>query len=223
MGLFDKIRRFFNSGFDGLDGIQDVLKDKRRELQREVDSMAKEANKRLDDLKQNELTKAPSYVKWVEGGKIRFGVKGKTYQEVQSEFWRVKNFLDSKTSTVEGAKDVLSKISSLVGVSTEMTAEETSRYFELAEKIKEYYKNSQESAKALDYQAIWEVINKAVERGDVTLHENEYTVEDIEDMLYSIGEIDNAVDSIIGVKRGVLNIFDKIKSGISGFIGRLFR
>lgn len=223
MGFFGNL---FSALFGGGGNSEEVkaLEQKKQALQSEVDVLAKEANDRLEDLRNNELEQSPSYAKWVQGGSIRFGVKGKTYQEVQSEFWRVKNFLDSKTSTVEGAKNVLSRISELVGVSTQMTAQETSNYFSLAEKIKEYYEMSGESAKALDYQAIWEIINIAIEKGAVTLDKNDYTVDEISQILSEIEQTEQDIEIAKAQEDEIVNGGSgKGGGGILGFIGGIFK
>lgn len=228
MGFFgDLFRGLFGGGSGGSGGSVESyeLQSKKEQLQSEVDIMAKEANERLTDLRQNDLEQSPAYTKWVEGGSVAFGVRGKTYQEVQSEFWRVKNFLDAKTSTVSGAKDVLSKVSELVGVDTDMTAKEASNYFTLADRIKQYYEMSGESAKALDYQAIWEVVNIAIQKGAVTLDRNDYTVSEIERILEEIKGIERQEEEL---KRQEDDIIDGGGSGgsgggILGAIGGFFR
>lgn len=223
----DLFRGLFGGGSRGSGGSSAEsreLQSKKEQLQAEVDVLAREANERLSDLRQNDLEKSPAYTKWVEGGSVAFGVKGKTYQEVQSEFWRVKNFLDAKTSTVQGAKDVLSKVSALVGVDTDMTADEAANYFSLAEKIKEYYQLSGESAKALDYQAIWEVVNIAISNGYATLDKNDYSVNDIQRLLEQIKMLEQAQediqaqeDDVIGGSKGSGG------GGILGAIGSFFK
>ena len=216
MGFFgDLFRGLFGGGSGGSGGSGEftALQSKKEQLQAEVDVLAQEANSRLDDLRKNELEQSPAYSKWVEGGSVAFGVRGKTYQEVQSEFWRTKNFLDAKTSTVSGAKDVLSKVSELVGVDTEMTARETANYFNLAERIKEYYEMSGQSAMALDYQAIWEVINQAIKIGAVTLDRNDYTVNEIERILEEIKQLEMQEETL---RQQEDNIIDGGGSGGSG-------
>ena len=71
-----------------------------KRLKKETSRLASMANKRLDRLESNNLTMMPSYMSWQANGAIRFSVKGKTYNQLQSEYWRVKHFLDERTSTV---------------------------------------------------------------------------------------------------------------------------
>lgn len=169
---------------------KDVMKERKENLQREVDKLAKEANRRLDELKANEM-ESPVYSQWVQNGSIRFGVQGKTYQQVQSEYWRTKNFLDAKTSTVQGAKEVLNQIASNTGQGRIYTQNQAKRYFDLASKVSDYYKMTGESAKALDYQKIWHQVNLAIDRGQANLDRANYTVNEIADIANEIGQIND--------------------------------
>lgn len=87
-----------------------VASDKYKELRKEVSRMASMANKRIDRLERNNLTMLPAYKAWAENGAVRFSVKGKTYQETQAEYWRLKNFLDDRTSTVKQANQFLKEM-----------------------------------------------------------------------------------------------------------------
>lgn len=174
------------------------LTDKKMQLQAQVDVMAKEANARLDELAKNEMN-SPAYANWVQNGEVRFGVKGKTYQEVQSEYWRTKNFLDAKTSTVKGAQDVLNQISRNTGFTGEtgkLTQDEASQFFKLADRISDYYKMTGDSAKALDYQKIWEQINTAIERADLRIDEVGYEVKEIEQIAKVTEKVEEEIKAI---------------------------
>lgn len=180
------------------DIVVNDLTDKKMQLQAQVDAMAKEANARLDELARNEMN-SPAYANWVQNGEIRFGVKGKTYQEVQSEYWRTKNFLDAKTSTVKGAQDVLNQISRNTGFKSEtgkLTQDEASSFFKLADRISDYYKMTGDSAKALDYQKIWEQINTAIERADLRIDEVGYEVKEIEQIAKVTEKVEEEIKAI---------------------------
>lgn len=237
MGLFSRLTSaLFNnsSNIRAVDIVHEKMtKDlKKKQLQEQVDSMAMVANERLRDLEKNELTQSSAYEKWESGGKVTFGVKGKTYQEIQKEFWRIKNFLDAKTSTVEGARKVLADVSKLVGMDSVMSGAEASNYFKLADAIAEYYEMSAETSRALDYQAIWEVIDKAVKNGIATLDVNEWTVNDIQRIIMEVQALESEIialeemeNQIVQGRGGVhsRNIFSRIVSGISSFFRRFFR
>ncbi len=151
-----------------------------KKLKKEVSRMASLANKRIARLERNELTDLPAYQSWVEGGSIKFSVAGKDYKELQREFWRLKNFIDNKTSTVRGAMSVLRDIAKNTGIKVNSVKElkkRTTKFFEIASKIEQYYKSIGESAISLDYQKIWEQINQEVEKGKITLDETMTTDE----------------------------------------------
>lgn len=152
--------------------------DKYRELKKETSRMASMANKRIKRLENNELTELPAYKSWQENGSIRFSVKGKDYNELQAEFWRLKNFLDNKTSLVRQANKFLKEMAENTGIKYNGLADlksKTKQFFDLANKIKEYYKASEQSAMALDYQKIWEQINTQIKQGTIDIGQEQET------------------------------------------------
>lgn len=198
------------------------LVDKKADLQAQVNQMANEANRRLDDLIANEMD-SPAFSQWVKNGEVRFGVQGKTYQEVQAEYWRTKNFLDAKTSTVKGAQDVLDQISrntGFTGNSGQLTQDEAREFFKLADKISEYYEMTGESAKALDYQLIWEQINTAIQKKDFVIDGTNAGVRDIEEIAKITEKIEEEIKAI---EENPVNALDPPRDllGYGGFGNRV--
>ena len=118
-----------------------VASDKYKALRKEVSRMASAANKRLNRLQANDLQALPAFQAWEQNGAIKFSVKGKDYNQLQSEYWRLKNFLDDRTSTVRGANDFLREMAKNTGIKYNGLAdlkEKSRSFFELAEKIKQY-------------------------------------------------------------------------------------
>lgn len=143
-----------------------------KELKKETSRMASMANKRLRRLERNELTELPAYKSWVDGGSIKFSVAGKNYNELQAEFWRLQRFLDNKTSTVRNANLFLKEMAKNTGIkynSLKELKDKSTKFFELANKVRDYYKSANESARALDYQKIWEQINEELESGELDI------------------------------------------------------
>lgn len=174
-----------------------------RALRREVSRMASIANKRLKRLETNELTELPAYKSWVEGGSIKFGVKGKDYNEVQSEFWRLKNFLDNKTSLVRQANNFLKEIAENTGIEYDGLADlktKSNQFFKLADKIKEYYKASEQNALALDYQKIWEQINVQLKQGIIDITGVESTEQTLQKFIEEIDRVVEVEDNKEGFK-----------------------
>lgn len=163
-----------------------LASDKYKELRAEVSRMASMANKRLNRLENNNLTMLPAYQAWEQNGSIRFSVKGKDYNQLQAEFWRLKNFLDDRTSTVREANAFLREMAENTGIQyngLEDLKNKSARFFELAEKIREYNQAIGQAAQALDYQKIWQQINTAVQQDALDLSEAVSSDEQLERFL----------------------------------------
>ena len=174
-----------------------LASDKYLELKKETSRMASMANKRLVRLERNELTELPAYKSWVEGGGIKFGVANKDYNQLQAEFWRLKNFLDNKTSTVRQANKFLREMASNTGIKYNGLADlktKANQFFKLADKVKEYYRASELNALALDYQKIWEQINVQIKQGviDITgVESTESTLQKFIQELDRVSQVEN--------------------------------
>ena len=174
-----------------------LASEKYLELKKEVSRMVSMANKRLRRLERNELTDLPAYQSWVKDGAVKFSVRGKDYNQLQSEFWRLKRFLDNKTSLVRQANKYLREIAENTGIRYNGLADlktKTKKFFELADKIKEYYKMSELNALALDYQKIWEQINVQVKQGIIDLtgvESTEQTLQIFINELEKVSQVEN--------------------------------
>ena len=160
--------------------------DKYKELRKEVSRMASMANKRIDRLERNNLTMLPAYQAWEKNGSVRFSVKGKSYEETQAEYWRLKKFLDDRTSTVKQANDFLREMAENTGIQyngLEDLKTKSAKFFELADLIKQYNQSINQSAQALDYQKIWKDINTYVLDTDADLADAVISEEQLEKFL----------------------------------------
>lgn len=174
-------------------------------LKREVSRMASMANKRLKRLERNELTELPAYKTWVESGSIKFSVKGKDYNQLQAEFWRLKNFLDNKTSLVRQANNFLKEMAKNTGIKYNGLADlkaKSKQFFELADKIKQYYKTAEQSALALDYQKIWQQINEQIRQGVIAIGTEESTESILNKYLNAMQEVQPVERQNEGYKEG---------------------
>lgn len=182
-----------------------VASDEYKALKKEVSRMASMANKRLRRLEKNELTHLPSYKSWEDNGKIKFSVKGKSHQQLQSEYWRLKNFLDAKTSTVRGANSFLKEMAKNTGIKYNGLADlktKSQKFFELADKIKQYYKNAEKSALALDYQKIWQQINEQIRQGVIDIGSAESTESVLNKYLNAMEQVQPVEQRNEGYKNG---------------------
>lgn len=174
-----------------------LASDKYKELRAEVSRMASMANKRLNRLENNNLTMLPAYQSWEQNGSIRFSVKGKDYNQLQAEFWRLKNFLDDRTSTVREANVFLREMAENTGIQYHGLKDlknKSARFFELAEKIRGYNQAIGQAAQALDYQKIWQQINTAVQQDALDLSEAVSSDEQLERFLDFMNDVQPVED-----------------------------
>ena len=164
----------------------EAIEHEQKALRAQVSHLASMANKRLDRLEKNELTSSPAYQKWEQNGSHRFSVSGKSYSEVQSEYWRVKDFLEMRTSSVTGTKAVLQEIATNIGwgkidfENIALTQTQLSNFFAIANTVSQYLDSVDESAAALDYQEIWDTINTAYQRGKIDFNNAELDAEQMQ-------------------------------------------
>lgn len=164
----------------------EAIEHEQKALRAQVSQLAGIANKRLDRLEKNELTSSPAYQKWEQNGSHRFSVSGKSYSEVQSEYWRVKDFLEMRTSSVTGTKAVLQEIATNIGwgkidfTDIASTQEQLSNFFTMADTVSQYLESVDESAAALDYQEIWNTINAAYQQGKIDFNSAELDAEQMQ-------------------------------------------
>ena len=144
-----------------------IFTDKERKYRQEASRKVSMANKRLKRMEEQNLTMSPSYKKWVEEGGQKFGVRGKTTQEVKAEVARLNKFLNQTTSTVRGTKKYLTNIASQVGIknydSYQSLNNQLKDFFEVSDRVREYLKNSKEIAVSIGYKKIWQEVNEYAE------------------------------------------------------------
>ena len=144
-----------------------VFTEMERKYRQEASRKASMANKRLRRMEQQNLAMSPAYKKWVDDGGQKFGIKGKTTEEVKAEVARLNKFLKQTTSTVKGTKKYLTNIASQVGIknydSYQSLNSQLKDFFEVSDRVREYLKNSKEIAVSIGYKKIWEEVNEYAE------------------------------------------------------------
>lgn len=171
-------------------------------LKAEVSRLASMANKRLVRLEKNGLQDSPAYQKWVKDGGDKFSVRGKDYNQLQQELARVRNFVNSKTSTVRGLNKTLKEMAENTGIkygSVKELQSKAKNFFDLANKIENYLRQTENSASAIGYRPIWEAINAYVEQEKIDLGDANL---DIERLTLQIGE---------------LTLYEKVEKGLEGY------
>lgn len=114
----------------------DLNKYSKSELSKIVSTLSSTANKRLKRFSDKGIETPATLSVSKSGGK--FGSRGKTLNQLRSEFMRVKNFLGLKTSTVKGYQKVKTDFFDRVGVKTgkefSLTDEELNKFWRIYDK-----------------------------------------------------------------------------------------
>ena len=181
------------------------------DLKRKVAREAKKANDRLERLEKKGYTNTPAYLAWKKSGAKKFSASHKkTYNDMQSEYWRIQRFLDDKTSTVRGTNSFLKEIADNTGIKYNKMDDlhkYSSDFFDIADEIKKYYKKEGKDSSALDYQRIWRQITTYVKMNkiDIKSTDNEIIIEGIKKNLSAINSKIDEEDKIPELK-GFINI-----------------
>lgn len=122
------------------------------QLRANVQILASAANKRLARLGQTEMGKiSPAYIAAMKrsytgekGGK--FGTKGKTRNQLLSEFAAIRSFMNLKTSTGAGWRAVRARTYKNAGIKMSDDAEKEKQFWATYRKIEQIYPNSKSMA-----------------------------------------------------------------------------
>lgn len=175
-----------------------------RKYRQEASRKASMANKRLKRLEEQNLTMSPAYRKWIDEGGQKFGVRGKTKEEVKMEVARLNQFLKMTTSTVRGTKQYMANIASEVGIkhwdSFESLNAQLRGFFEVSQRVREYLKNVKEVAVSINYKKIWELVSEYAETVNKDFNSlNEDIVEIAESILKAdaLNKVDDLMDEFM--------------------------
>lgn len=147
---------------------------KKQKLYRKLKSLYRQAKRDIRELQQHNLGDTPAIQKLQENGKIKFSVKGKTYNELQSDYFRLKRFVDSETSNLKGATEVLKNIASNTKIQYEDLNDLISKskvFFDIASKVEQILESQNQLAFTMGYQTIWTAVNNMVERKKINLRD----------------------------------------------------
>ena len=175
---------------------------KHRQLRQEASRLVSMANKRLKRMEEQNLLESPAYKKWIEDGGQKFGIRGKSKEEVKQEVARLNDFLKKQTSTVTGAKQYFKNVADKVGIKDFNGFPDLQRklnnFFETTAKVKEYLQNSKEIGVSIGYQKVWEEVSNYVQEINSELEMTEQDVLKIAEKLVQsagYGEVDKMLDS----------------------------
>lgn len=177
---------------------------KKRKLYTKLKALYADAKRNIRDLQRHNLGDTPAIQKLEENGKIKFSVKGKTYNELQSDYFRLKRFAEAETSTVKGATAVLENIARNTGIhynNLDDLITQSKVFFEIASKVEQILEAQSQLAFTMGYQTIWTAVNNMVERKSINLRDihnieqaanivyenliNEYLQEEVEESILS--------------------------------------
>ena len=131
-----------------------------RNFRTETSRLASMANKRIKRLANSEWSDSPAYQKWVKEGSVSFGnIRYMDFNQVKAERARIEQYLDYKTSTITGTKNVLKDIAKNTGLEYSTDVEfrnQTRNFFDLASKVNQYMKVG--GFYAYQYHDIWDSI-----------------------------------------------------------------
>ena len=165
----------------GGDRVRNLLKAKKmvheakkQKLYTKLKALYAEAKRNIKDLQRHNLGDTPAIQKLEENGKIKFSVKGKTYNELQSDYFRLKRFAESETSTVKGATNVLENIAKNINIQYNDLNEiivKSRVFFDIASKVEQILEAQSQLAFTMGYQTIWTAVNNMVERKKINLQD----------------------------------------------------
>lgn len=188
----------------------DEKTDRIRRFRREASRMASMANKRLNRLEKNNLTDSPAYQGFLEGGGKRFGIRGKSYNEVQKEMARMRRFINAETSTIRGVNRVLKEIAKNTGIkysNLTQLRQYSKQFFQVASKVEQYLRTVDDMASAIGYQKIWEQINKYVKQQRIDLSNAE---NDVDKMVHEVTKALREYEKPISINEGNFNAWFKL-------------
>ena len=107
------------------------------ELKKLVSVLAPVANKRLSRLEKEKL-KTPAYKSAMKSGG-KFSSRGEKRKDIAREFYRVKDFLNKKSSTVQGAKKIAKDFMSRLGMDSMPTMDEQIIAWDIITKMNEIF------------------------------------------------------------------------------------
>jgi hypothetical protein len=134
-------------------------------MRKDVQTMNAQFRKRMIRLEHKGYTDTPAYKAWEEMGKPKFSVRGKSENEIQSQYYKLRKLLDMRTSTVRGYNAYVKELASGLGIkgSIDNIRKQEALIFKTADKIKQYAKSINMIAESMDYKKILKEITKLVE------------------------------------------------------------
>lgn len=154
----------------------------KKAYRKEVSRLASMANKRIVRLQNNGLQDSPALQRLISDGIPKFSVKGKSFNELQSETSKLMRFLNSDTSTIRGVNSTLKTMARNTGIKYKNISDlkkQSGKFFELSSKVEQYLRTVDDIASAIGYNQIWEVINTYTQANKISLGAAETNIDDL--------------------------------------------
>lgn len=182
-----------------------------RRKRKELSKRCSKANKRLQLLIRKGL-ETPAIL--ALNGNLHFGIGHKkvTDEEVNNEWIRVNNFLDSITSTYRGAIKYLKQLADLTGFkgkSNNELKEYASMFFNLVNRVKEIVEQQEDT-----YYTSWRILNAV----KMVVQDNKDALNEVDDIGDTIQTILDSLDSVDKVNQGEEGFADDLDSNNWDFI-----
>lgn len=135
-----------------------------RKFRNQVQKLVNRANSQLEKLERENLENSPAYRTFTTNeGRSRFGIKGKTNEEVNEEFQKVKAFLDNTTNTVKGAKNYIKGMAKITGLSYGEVQGQLPNFWKIADAVRNSLKAAQMSYLALDSERVVQAVRGVIQ------------------------------------------------------------
>lgn len=161
-----------------------------KNIKAQLRPLIKRANQRILRLEQQGLTSSPAYQKVTQMlddvSKPRFGVRGKSLEDLQDDRVKLNNFLEYKTSTIGGTKEQLQRFAKQMqrpyAADATRLYSEASGFFRIANKITEYIRSSSSHAH-IDSDVLFRGISRAIDLGVIDLTSSDLDLSQIEEII----------------------------------------
>lgn len=151
-----------------------------RAYRKEASRKASLANKRVARLESAGLQDSPAYQAYIDGGGGKFSVKGKTHRQLQSEVARLDRLINSETSTVRGAINVLKNIATRTKVSWDNINDlkrNTAEFFHYVSIYNQYASTVLDAASAIGYKQVWDAASVYIKESKGTMADGELDIQ----------------------------------------------
>lgn len=182
-----------------------------RRKRKELSRLCSMANKRVQLLERKGL-ETPAIIALKDNTHFGVGHKKVSNKEINNEWIRVNNFLDSLTSTYRGAQKYIKQVAELTGYkgkSNKELKEHATMIFNLVNRVKEIVEQQEDA-----YYTSWRILNAV----KMVVQDNKNSFDELDDYDDRIQAILDSLDSVDKVNQGEEGFADDLDSNNWDFI-----